>query len=259
MQRSGLEEISNGLSQLYRSIGQFKSFLNRPEVKAQLRTFFDEIAKIPEDTKRFLADLAYRGWFLTDAMTLNELSVFYALATAQNSVDETQIDDVMEAMIERYINHIKSRLFERFPGRRSVLEAAFGAHERGEYDLAMPVFLAQADGIGAELLNGVSPFSRRSASGGMLATGAAINALSSRVDTILIESLGLPLGMTANTASAERRQHAHIYNRHEILHGVSLDYGNKTNSLKAISLLGHLATMLYDVVEEYRAAEATQK
>src|ERR1700752_2827756 len=104
MQQSGLEEISNGLSQLYRSIEQFKSFLNRPEVKAQLRTFFDEIAKIPEETKRFLADLAYRGWFLTDAMTLNELSVFYALATAQNSVDEAQIDDVMEAMIERYIN-----------------------------------------------------------------------------------------------------------------------------------------------------------
>jgi hypothetical protein len=248
--RSWLKEISDGLNQLYWTVQKTNSFLNRPEVKEHVRRFFENIKKIPEDTKRFLRDLAYRGWFLTDEMTLNELAVFYNLKTFQNSVDEAQIDDHMEALVERYLNYIQTCLYERFPIRKHVLESAFSAHEREEYNLSIPIFLAQADGIGAEMLNGVSPFSRKQTSGGILATAAEINSLSSQVDTVLIEPLGLPMGITATSTSVERAQHPHLFNRHEILHGLSLDYGSKRNSLKAISLLGHLATVVHDVINE---------
>lgn len=50
-----------------------------------------------------------------------------------------------------------------------------------------------------------------------------------------------------------RRRQKRKANRHEVLHGISLDYGTKRNGLKAISLLGHLATIVHDVVEEYEA------
>lgn len=218
-----------------------------------MRLFFENLRSLPEDTKRFLRDLAYRGWFLTDEMTLNELSVFYALSTSQNSVDEAQIDKYMEELVAKYADHIRASVYGRYPARKSVLESAFKAHDTGEYDLAVPVFLAQADGIGMGLLNGISPFSRKE-SAGVLAIAAEINSLSTQVDTILIEPLGLKLGMTARSTSSERRQHPHIYNRHEIIHGITLDYGNERNSLKAISLLGHLATVVHNVVAEYKAS-----
>lgn len=252
-----LKKISDGLSQLYQTVQQVNSFLNRPEVRERIRLFFENLKQLPEDTKRFLRDLAYRGWFLTDEMTLNELAVFFNLNTSQNSVDEGQIDEQMAAIVERYIHNIKNKLYERFPTRKPVLEAAFGAHEQGQYNLSIPVFLAQTDGIGAELLNGVSPFSRKTVAGGVFATTAEINTLSAQVDTLLIEPLGLRMGITANSTSTERLQHSHLYNRHEVLHGISVDYGNKRNSLKAISLLGHIATVVYDVVREYRATVAS--
>jgi hypothetical protein len=251
---SDLKKISDGLSRLYQTVQQVNSFLSRPEVRERIRLFFENLEQLPEDTKRFLRDLAYRGWFLTDEMTLNELAVFLNLNTSQNSADEGQIDEQMAGIVERYIHDIKNKLYERFPPRRPVLEAAFGAHKQGQYNLSIPVFLAQTDGIGAELLNGVSPFSRKIVAGGLFATTAEINTLSSQVDTLLIDPLGLPLGITANTTSSERLQHPHLYNRHEVLHGISVDYGNKKNSLKAISMLGHIATVVYDVVREYRAS-----
>lgn len=252
-EQNSLASIADGLRQLYQAAQQVHSFLNKPEVKENVRLFFESLKTLPDDTKRFLRDLAYRGWFFTDEMTLNEISVFYNLTTSQHSVDEAQIDGYMEKLVEKYTDHIKQKLYDRYPTRKDVLEAAFNAHDRGEYNLSIPVFLAQADGIGTQLLGGVSPFSRKTSSTpGMLATAEEINRLSTQIDTTLIEPLGLPMGMTARSTSSERSQHPHLYNRHEVLHGISVDYGSKTNSLKAISLLGHLATVFHDVVEEYR-------
>jgi hypothetical protein len=254
-EQSSIENISNSLSSLYQSVQRIQSFLNKPEVREAVRLFFENLRSLPEDTKRFLRDLAYRGWFLTEEMTLNELAVFYNLSTSQNSVDEAQIDEYMEELVTKYEGHIKAGLYERYPARKNILESAFKAHDMGEYDLSVPVFLAQADGIGMNLLNGISPFSRKE-SAGVLDIAAEINRLSAQVDTILIEPLGLRLGMTAKTTSSERAQHPHIYNRHEVVHGISLNYGNKRNSLKAISLLGHLATVVHDVVAEYAASQS---
>lgn len=255
-EQASIASIIDGLKQVYQAAQRIHSVLSRPEVKEGVRLFFERLINLPEETKRFLSDLAYRGWFFTDEMTLNELSVFYNLTTAQNSVDEAYIDGYMEKLVEKYMSHIKHKLYDRYPERQAVLESAFNAHDRGEYNLSIPVFLAQIDGIGTQLLNGISLFSRRrSATPGMLLTAEEINKLSAQVDTTLIEPLGLPLGMTARSTSAERLQHPFIYNRHEVLHGISVDYGNRINSLKAISLLGHLSTVFHDVVEEFRSAQ----
>lgn len=252
-EQNSLASIEDGLRQLYQVVRQVHSFLNKPEVKEKIRLFFERLKTLPDDTKKFLRDLAYRGWFFTDEMTLNEISVFYNLTTAQHSVDEAQIDAYMEKLVEKYTEHIKQTLYARYPTRKGVLESAFNAHDRGEYNLSIPAFLAQADGIGTQLLSGISPFSRKTSNAsGLLATAEEINRLSTQVDTALIEPLGLPIGMTAKSTSPERLQHPHLYNRHEVLHGISVDYGTKTNSLKAISLLGHLATVFHDVVEEYK-------
>lgn len=42
---------------------------------------------------------------------------------------------------------ITSTLKTAFPPRAKIIESAFAAHARGEYELCIPVFFAQADGI----------------------------------------------------------------------------------------------------------------
>lgn len=252
LENSSLKNIIDGFKKLSQAIQEIRSFLNRPEIKQAVRVLVESWRNLPDDTKRFIRDLAYRGWFFTSEMTLNEMAVFYNLTTSQKSADEDRIDECMEDLVGKYIPQIKQTMYDRYPLRENVLSDAFNAHDRGEYNLSIPVFLAQADGIGMQLLNGVSPFSRKTASGGILVTAAEIQTLSLHVDTLLIDPLGLPLAFTAKSTSAERLQHAHLYNRHEVLHGLSTDYGTKRNSLKAVSLLGHLTTVVHDVVEDYK-------
>jgi hypothetical protein len=46
----------------------------------------------------------------------------------------------------------------------------------------------------------------------------------------------------------ERKIYPEVLNRHEILHGVDVAYPSKRNSLKAISLLAYLVTMVAEEV-----------
>lgn len=50
----------------------------------------------------------------------------------------------------------------------------------------------------------------------------------------------LPIGASEN----ERYKGFPALNRHTVLHGESLDYGSKTNSFKAISLINYVAHVL---------------
>ncbi len=46
-------------------------------------------------------------------MTLNEMAVFYNLATSQKSHDEDRIDEYMESLLENYIPQIKAAELDR--------------------------------------------------------------------------------------------------------------------------------------------------
>ena len=46
-------------------------------------------------------------------------------------------------------------------------------------------------------------------------------------------------------------QHPRLYDRQEVLHGISVEDGKKKNSLKAILLVRILTTIVHDIVEGY--------
>jgi len=114
------------------------------------------------------------------------------------------------------------------------------AHNGGEYDLSVPVFLAQADGICLELI-GVQLYSKRS-DGKTTKVSEAVAAL--EVD-VLLYPLTEVFPIIFN--SRERAGQENILNRHAVLHGESVSYGNKVNSSKAMSLLSFTAWALCDL------------
>lgn len=128
---------------------------------------------------------------------------------------------------------------EQIPLRHQILDAAFAAHESAKYELSIPVFLAQVEGMCLEVL-GTKLFSTKS---GVPVTRESTEALS-RME--LSEVLLLPLrelhGLTASKAS--RGNWPDAPNRHEILHGISTDYATPINSYKAISLLEYFCTFV---------------
>lgn len=141
----------------------------------------------------------------------------------------------MSAHFAEIRQDIENDMTERFPERRRILQKAFKAHDVGDYELSVPVFLAQADGI-AKKNFGRSILSRkkRSEMRGEIA-GIASQGLDESLLSLVLEDLPL----TENTDST--KYHAGDLNRHAVLHGLNTKYATKLNSFKAISFLQYAA------------------
>lgn len=114
---------------------------------------------------------------------------------------------------------IEVDLAKHHPKRAKLLQGALRAHDEGKYDLSIPVLLAQADGICAEV-TGVQAYSRRD---GVPKLAAVIN---TDALTPLVAALFYPLiSPTPISASAPERAQANaqILNRHAVLHGEDVD------------------------------------
>ncbi|MEQ1601007.1 MAG: hypothetical protein HOP04_10815 [Methylophilaceae bacterium] len=193
-------------------------------------------AKLPGELRPAMRSLVGLGWFPSGEMGFSEIHAFRQACDAGNKV---AVDQAMVDWLRTEMPEIRKRLSNRFPLRHQILDAAFAAHESAKYELSIPVFLAQVEGMCLEVL-GTKLFSTKS---GVPVTRESTEALS-RME--LSEVLLLPLrelhGLTASKAS--RGNWPDAPNRHEILHGISTDYATPINSYKAISLLEYFCTFV---------------
>jgi hypothetical protein len=204
------------------------------------------IDELPEPTRVALRRLGERGWYFCMDMTPSEI---YENANRIQAGNYTEVDQWMIAFYNDNLDSLKNDLEERFPHRSQVLERAFEAHERGEYELSVPVFLAQADGICQELTD-IQLYSRIEGQPRTLDFVEQL-ALESLSDAMM-EPLRVPLPISASYHDREQPDYpSGALNRHQVLHGEAADYGTEMNSCKAISLLHYVATVLDpDFLEE---------
>ena len=123
-----------------------------------------------------------------------------------------------------------------YPRRSQILHDAFEAHRTGKYTLSIPVFLSQADGIWYD------QFSKdffRSGERENTVQNCKNDPQLQYIVTILTllepKKQGNNNPLWAN--ETERGSSFDALNRHQVLHGESVDYATEPNSLKAISLL----------------------
>lgn len=231
------EKLAKDFSSIVAQVHEFQGNLNSWIVPA-----FKEIAeswrKLPERTQNALIILGAHGWYLDLEMPLP------GLWELEKALVNGDADDAEQALVEYFRERtpeIERSLIKNFPHRAKILRSAFLAHSRGEYDLSVPVFLAQTDGICQELI-GTELFRKRK---GVPFTAAYIETLtmdSYRMALLHPLSVTLPI-----SASKHERDDKFVgLNRHQVLHGESTEYGTELNSLKAISLLNYLAQVLSD-------------
>ncbi len=196
--------------------------------------------KLPVLTRDVVASLAKRGWYLSLEMSLSSLNKLLELLS---SGDTKQIERFMETYYSGQIDQIQEDLKNKLPARAHLMVSAFAAHRREEYSLSVPVFLAQADGICIQTI-GQTLFGK---SDGKPRTAKFVEKMSTN-DTImaaLLEPLRITTPISASTNESDSIDNT--FNRHSILHGISTTYGTRNNSLKAISLVHYLATVLASV------------
>ena len=198
--------------------------------------------KLPALTRDVVASLAKRGWYLSLEMSLSSLNKLLELLS---SGDTEQIERFMETYYSGQITQIQKDLEKKYPERAHIMTNAFAAHRREEYNLSVPIFLAQADGICFQVID-KKLFSKHKVKP---QTAQFVENMVT-YDTImaaLLEPLRIATPISASIKELESVDYDNILNRHAILHGTSTTYGTLGNSLKAISLLHYIATVLASV------------
>ncbi len=194
--------------------------------------------QLPAKTQAALLQLAHHGWYLDPQMGLSDLT---ELAEALANGDTQEVEDALVAYYEHRMSDIEASLIAKLPARAHLIQMALGAHRREEYALTIPVLLAQADGACTEIFS-ESFFLKKD----KLPSTAPFVATMTAHDAFLGALLS-PLGAALPIAASERDRGPHFkgLNRHMVLHGESLDYGTRANSLRALSLL-HYVTHVWD-------------
>jgi len=199
----------------------------------QLRISFFEL---PPRIQEALLLLGAHGWYMDLEMPIPGL---WELKKAISDGNIREAEDALVEYFESRLDHIEESIIKRFPDRQKPISAAFNAHRRQEYELSIPVFLAQTDGICKEVVN-KHLFRKhdKKPQTAIYVEQAALDAFSAALLSPLAQNL--PIGMSEH----ERDKGFSKLNRHMVLHGESVDYGSKINSLKAISLINYVAHVL---------------
>jgi hypothetical protein len=207
-----------------------------PDLLKQFEKVAERFTKAPEEMKELSTELAKRGWYTNLDMPIKFL---YTLRSYLREKRAKDIDKMMIAYIRIHFEPIENEIMSVVPPRAEVLSAAFRAHMQKAYTLSVPVFLAQADGICSELL-GVGLYSRTK---GIPKTAPTVEQF--KHDEFISAFLEpLRVAGALNAYEDEKHQYPDILNRHEVLHGKSLNYATELNSFRAISLLSYLCSVV---------------
>ncbi|MFC2125992.1 hypothetical protein ACFLU5_14410 [Bacteroidota bacterium] len=195
--------------------------------------------ELPPRTQEALLLLGTHGWYLDLDMDFPEL---WKLKESLTDGNNAGAEETLVEYFDNRADEIEKSLIERFPNRQKIINAAFNAHRRQEYELSIPVLLAQTDGICKEISKKYYLFMKDK---GKPQISFYVEQVAS--DTFWAALLSplretLPIGFTK--PERERYDNFSELNRHLVIHGDSLDYGTKTNSLKAISLINYVAFVL---------------
>lgn len=196
----------------------------------QKRLFEDE-PKLRESIKA-LIDI---GWY-PDIQDFG----YSTLRDLKDDIDNTDMAEIDAAFVKYYqsiADKIQEKLITQFPSRAHIISEAFKAHGEENHIVSIPLILTQIDGIAFDTFK--SSFFEKS-------RGKAIPKISEHItDGIGYFSVSLLVPFQSEQpiifGRKERDEDFNHLNRHQILHGESIDYNTEVNSCKALSLIYYIS------------------
>ncbi len=196
------------------------------------RMFVEAYRAWDEAERRILDLLVPRGWIISPDTPLSEIRALLAIA------DTEGVEAAERALIETLDPSACRRIVEKACDRPSfapwqpVLGQALDAHERGEYALAVPVWLIAIDGIALTELGVGNFFSKvhKKRQGAAMKAHLRQGARERLVDALLDVVRTVAAHVRPGATSGELRRHA-------ILHGLDPAYGSEKASIQGVLLL----------------------
>jgi hypothetical protein len=245
--REFTEQIKNTHTELIKNIAKVnESFKNLNRINAELFQDFSKhisyigklIKENCEKTPHSLLLLSRYGWYLDfscDIWLPNELS---------KCLEDNESEKVDEYLINYYSKNLEfifEELSNQHPTRRIILNEILSAHNQKMYFVTIPCILTQVDGICFDIT--AKKYFLKDKSNKWL---PEIAAEFSNISNSVVEMYLSPIFSQnpINAHKSDLNNYPIQLNRHTIIHGVDLNYGNERNSLKCISLLKYVSDIL---------------
>ncbi|MEA3496892.1 MAG: hypothetical protein U9R42_12780 [Bacteroidota bacterium] len=206
-----------------------------PNIGELIRISFEQL---PESLK----ELNKHGWFMTLEMSPVEIHTVSSYSVNGNL---DKVDDFFVNHISELNSSIEKELYKNFPLRMKILKEGFQAHRKGNFHSSILIFLSQSDGICRDI-TGFKLYNQKKGK-------PIIKKYLEELDHDsfaykILQQIAEP-GLI-NSSERDLSNYNGSLNRHEIMHGISTNFGNVTNSLKAISLLNYVGRILWTCIKD---------
>ena len=234
-----IQQSFEHINKIYASVPKFEN-----PIIEHLETFKEigkRLKEYTEKTPEYFLLIAQNGWFIDLECEFNLPSkVAY-------KIQDGELDKANELLIEYYkenLEQIFEKLSARHPNRIEILYQILNSYKTQNYFTLIPTVLTQVDGICFDFTKKKFFIKERN--------NKYLPQVTAELEKSAENFLNLYLSPLQNqTPIMVREQDINQFpchlNRHEILHGISTDYGTEINSLKVISLLKYVSDLLIDI------------
>jgi len=170
-----------------------------------------------DETERIFARY---GWYIPPFI---EIRIVFDIIKLFENDKIIEAENILINYFKKNLEKIKSALITRHSKRTDILNEAFLAHRKKLFYSSTIIFLSQADGICDSIIFRGSEIKK-----------IKTNKENHPIINILAEKNSLTDYYSRKTKNSN---YFSDLNRHGVMHGISNDYGNELNSLKALSLV----------------------
>ncbi len=229
----------NKLNKIFEDFREISNRILTPEFLKILENF-------PVRLRDQVSQLAEHGWFIDPAGVMKHSGS--TLGDPYDAFITSGNNNVLIKYFKDRLETIEQSVIEKFPKRGHLIKSAFKAHRKKEYELSIPVFFAQIDGICTENFGG--EFFRQENKKPKTAKYVQNKYKEGQIMWALMFTLIEPNILHTSKKDRQKNklsdsaQDIYSMNRHAVLHGESLNYGTEINGLKAISLINYVTHIL---------------
>lgn len=238
--RQANEQVSEFLRSVSRPVLEVVNVVRSPEMQDLIKRAQEAFARLPAAMRNTLYTLGMNGWYPDDEMDMAQLVDY---ANGFDAGEEERTNEVLCQHFEARRDAIIDDLVAMAPTREPFLRRALEAHCERKYELSIPVFLAQADGMWQDFTKADKEtrlYSRKK--GHEPRTAKWVKAVKrDDLDEAFLYPLVAPLPISAADEEVVRKG---ALVRHRVLHGTDLDYPTRLNSCRALSHLGYVGSVI---------------